>query len=439
MCGMNERFIELNRSEFGRVYDFIPFINGSEAEAFEAERRELLDKLASTTIWGHRGTKADVGSHSNGCKLCGDGLWSCLFINGECNCDCFYCPASQNEKCLPTTNNVSFSSPEDYVAYLKEFGYKGASISGGEPLLTPELTLSYIKAIKKEFGDEMYVWMYTNGTLVTPEIISELKNAGLNEIRFDIGATDYDLSKLKIAVGKIPVVTVEVPAVPEELELMKDTMKELSTLGVRHINFHQLRLTTYNFEKLIERNYHYISNESVTVVESELTALKLMLFAKESGLNLAVNYCSFPYKNRYQGYASRKRCIGYVIKEFEEMTENGYIRLFSAPIDAFLSGINGFHEITNKGKTVSFHPSLLASLKNDTDITVAYFSARQLHSVSYRNPFKTIRISDNKDVVIERFKVCPDTIVKVENMLAGIIEEHHSRFESFDKGLLSYI
>ncbi|MGD9807133.1 MAG: radical SAM protein [Deferribacterales bacterium] len=394
---MKERYAELNSSEFGRMYSFIPFLNEESAEAFEAERSELLSKLSGHVKWTHRNTKADASSLSNGCRLCGEGLWSCLFINGRCNCDCFYCPASQDEQCKPTTNAVTFDSPDEYVAYLREFGYRGASISGGEPLLTPELTVSYISAVKQAFGDEMYVWMYTNGTLVTPQIIEKLKNAGLNEIRFDIGATDYDLSKLKLAVGHIPVVTVEVPAVPEEYDRMKDTAKELADLGVKHLNLHQLRLTPYNFEKLIERDYHYISNESVLVAESELTALKLMLYTKENGIDLPVNYCSFAYKNRYQGYASRKRCIEHMIKDEEVMTENGYIRNLT---------------VDDSGEK-----------------TVKYFSARQLNSVSYRNPFKNITLTEGKKIVIERFQVSPD-------MPEGSEESH--RFEKFEEGLLRY-
>lgn len=393
---MKERFAELNRNEFGRMYDFIPFMDAGTALRYENERSDIISKLSDRVKWGHRGTKTDVTSLSNGCMLCGEGLWSCLFINGRCNCDCFYCPASQDEQCKPTTNAVNFDSPDEYVAYLKEFGYKGASISGGEPLLTPELTISYISAIKKEFGSEMYVWMYTNGTLVTPEIIEKLKNAGLYEIRFDIGATDYDLSKLKLAVGHIPVVTVEVPAIPEELEQMKATINELAELGVNHLNLHQLRLTPYNFEKLINRDYHYISNESVVVAESELTALKLILHTKDEGINLPVNYCSFPYKNRYQGYASRKRCIEYMIKDGEIMTENGYIRSIA---------------------------------KKDDIETVKYFSARQLNSVSYRNPFKNIPLTEKKTIVIERFPVSRD-------LTPG--SEETERFEKFQSGLLEY-
>jgi len=392
---MKERYAELNRSEFGKMYAYIHFLDEISAKTFEAERSELLAKLNGKIKWGHRNTKADVTSLSNGCKLCGEGLWSCLFINGRCNCNCFYCPASQDEQCKPTTNAVTFDSPDEYVAYLKKFGYKGASISGGEPLLTPELTLSYISAIKEAFGDDIYVWMYTNGTLATPEIIEKLKNAGLNEIRFDIGATDYDLSKLKLAVGHIPVVTVEIPAVPKEYEIMKDITKELAELGVKHLNLHQLRLTPYNYEKMMERDYHYISNESVLVAESELTALKLMLYTIEEGIDIPVNYCSFAYKNRYQGYASRKRCIEYMIKEDEILTENGYIRNTT---------------VNEAGEKY-----------------IKYFSARQLNSLSYRNPFKNITLTDAKKIVIERFQVSPEMPSESKEC---------ERFEKFQEGLL---
>ncbi|ADD68816.1 Radical SAM domain protein [Denitrovibrio acetiphilus DSM 12809] len=435
---MLERYAELNTAEFGRMYDLIPFLEGSTAESYEHQRQMLLEKLAGLVQWGHRGTKADVSAMSEGCRLCGEGVWSCLFINGKCNCDCFYCPASQNEECLPTTNAVSFSSPAEYTAYLKEFGFRGASISGGEPLLTPERTLSYIKAVKDEFKDKIYMWMYTNGSLVTKDILQMLKEAGLDEIRFDIGATDYDLSKLKSAVGIIPFVTVEIPAVPEELDNMKTVMHELAKIGVNHLNLHQLRLTPYNFPNLIERDYHYIHNESVTVAESELTALELMLYGKQNSINLPVNYCSFPYKNRYQGYASRKRSIEQMIKNFETITKNGYIRRITVAAPDIQGSLTAPSE-KNGDSSISIHQDDISEISHNADIIISYFSARQIHSVSYRNPFKIIHLTDSKDVVIERFRVSKDIRTNASDFANGILPDECRRFEVFSEGLLDYI
>ena len=58
--------------------------------------------------------------------------------------------------------------------------------------------------------------MYTNGILADVSKFRKLAAAGLNEIRFDIGATTYGLDKVKLAKGILPNVTIEIPAVPEQ-------------------------------------------------------------------------------------------------------------------------------------------------------------------------------------------------------------------------------
>lgn len=437
---MRHRFENANRAEYGERFDLIRFASDDEAAAFEKRRAELLERLDGLAQWGFGGTKADCGNLSQGCRMCGAGLWSCLFINGECNCRCFYCPAPQDEKCLPTTNTVTFEKPADYVAYLREFGFKGVSMSGGEPLLTPELTLSFIKAVRDAFPD-MYIWMYTNGSLVTPEIMEKLRDAGLNEVRFDIGAISYSLEKIRIAAGVIPVVTVEIPAIPEELELLMELAPLLAEAGVNHLNLHQLRLTPYNFDNLIKRGYTYLSGEKVTVVESELTALELMLYTLENGINLPVNYCSFPYKNRYQGLAARKRSGAYMVKSFETITDSGYIRLLSAAgdedkIKSVADGADkSLYEMSRDKRRISLHPSLLEKA-DGLELTVSYFAAKQMQSMSYRNPFRKIDLTPSKSMIIERYKAADDITFTYS---AGMeMPPETLPFESVEEGLLSY-
>lgn len=64
--------------------------------------------------WQFAGTKPYVHEISPGCDLCGNGDWSCLFINGICNAQCFYCPSAQKEKGQPMTSSVEFSNPHEY-------------------------------------------------------------------------------------------------------------------------------------------------------------------------------------------------------------------------------------------------------------------------------------------------------------------------------------
>ena len=175
----------------------------AEAARAAARRSELLGALSGKVTFGCGGTKLDCTALSPGCRICAAGGWSCLFISGRCNCRCFYCPTSQEETGVPATNTVEFRTPADYVAYLERFGFSGASISGGEPLLTPRRTLAFVSAVKRRFGAAMHLWLYTNGTLADAGILAELRDAGLDEIRFDIGAAGYRLEPLRRGGGRL--------------------------------------------------------------------------------------------------------------------------------------------------------------------------------------------------------------------------------------------
>lgn len=415
-----ERLIAKNRQEYGDFYGELRFLSAPEAEQAVARRQELVTALSGRVESGFGGTKLDCNNLSPGCRICGEGGWSCLFINGRCNVRCFYCPTSQEEVGLPTTNTVEFRTPADYVAYLERFGFSGASISGGEPFLTFPRSLAFVAAIKKRFGAAMHVWLYTNGTLVDGEKLRRLQDAGLDEIRFDIGATAYRLDPLRPAVGTIPTVTVEIPAIAEDLELLKGKMVEMRDTGVNHLNLHQLRLTPYNLPKLLPRGYRYLHGEKVTVLDSELAALELLHYAIDRQIGLPVNYCSFVFKNRYQGLAARRRNASFLIKPFETLTANGYIRtltLLGSPeavarqVEIFRkkgSGSDLWAAGSSRERLV-FSPLLWPLVDwSEFRLLIGYAACRQLPDVSYRNPFVTVKVTDSKQIIIERGRAVGD-------------------------------
>lgn len=402
-----------NQEEYQVKYNFLKFPSPEEAAAAMQERQTILSAIESRVKWGFHHSKVDVTNLSRGCQLCGEGQWSCLFINNRCNGKCFYCPTGQTDLARPETNTLIFDEPETYVEYIRKFGFKGVSISGGEPLISFDKSVAFIKAVKDAFGEEVYVWLYTNGILLTPEKVAALKQAGLNEMRFDIGATDYKTDKLRLAVGQIPVVTVEIPAVPQEEELLKQKIRELKNLGVSHLNFHQMRLTPYNFNQLIEHGYTYTHGEKVTVIESELTALRLIQYVLDEGIDLPINYCSFVYKNRHQKSANRKKHAPYVVYPWESITENGYMRNLYAVADASMheqvltqfaaeiaSGKASFSARTGR---FDFHSERLGLVKSlQLQVFVEYHVSHIFPQATGINDFQTVHLDEDKEVVVER-------------------------------------
>lgn len=408
------RMIAANQREYGERYQDLHFPDSSALAAAEQQRSAYLDSLAATVVSGCADTKLDMHRLSPGCRICTEGGWSCLFISGKCNCRCFYCPTAQDEEGEPTTNSVSFASPEEYVAYLERFGFTGASISGGEPLLNAARSLAYVKAIKQRFGSGIHVWLYTNGTLATDTVLGHLQDAGLDEIRFDIGATNYSLEPLQRAVGRIPTVTVEVPAIPEERERLQGMLKQMSDVGVQHFNLHQLRLTPFNFPQLQGRGYRFLHGERVTVLDSELTALALLQHRADTGIDLPINYCSFPYKNRFQGKAARQRNASQLIKEYEALTSSGFIRtltLLGEParleeiVDRCcrLGGQQGQWVLNGAKDRLLLHPELWLQVKPTAlRLVVCHSAVYQRSALSYQNPFATIQLTPTKKIVFER-------------------------------------
>ena len=419
-ASMRDRLIAANQREYGESYEQLLFLDPSQAQRALAHRTELLDDLYGRVTVGNGGTKLDTTGLSPGCRICAEGGWSCLFITGRCNCRCFYCPTAQTEDDPPTTNAVDFRTPADYVGYLERFGFRGASISGGEPLMSPKRSLAYVRAIKKHFGDAMHVWLYTNGTLADDDLLRQLADAGLDEIRFDIGATDYHLDKLRLAAGVIPTLTVEIPAIPEDLARLKGMMGELRDAGVMHLNLHQMRLTPHNFKHLATRGYTFLHGERVTVLESELAALEVLQHSLDNNIGLPVNYCSFVFKNRYQAQAGRRRNVQFMVKPFEDITDNGYIRTLTllgetATVTQQIENFKALaidDELWSKGNSpgkLLVHPQLLKLVDSSAFVLqVGYASCRQLPSVSYHNPFVTIPVSPAKSVIIERGRAAAD-------------------------------
>ena len=314
--------VNTNKSKFA---DFsIKWLNPYQSEKFNKKRSKLLDQVSNNLLFSQ--TKPFYQQISAGCRLCGEGTWSCLFITGKCNANCFYCPASQSSDEIPSSQQFTFSTPESYAEYINHFGFKGVSFSGGEPLLYFERVLEYLKTVRKKCNPDIYIWMYTNGILGDENKFQKLADAGLNEIRFDIGATGFRLDNVKKAKGIIPVITVEIPAVPEEKEKLKKLLPEMIQAGVSNLNLHQLRLTLYNAPKLSKRKYTFIHAEQPIVLESELASLEIISFASENKLDLGINYCSFHFKNRFQKAGFRKQMAKTLASAEDEITDNGYIR-----------------------------------------------------------------------------------------------------------------
>ena len=312
-------------------YSNMKWLTKEEAKVVNKQRDELLNSLSNRVNYIFQGSKVYTGALSPGCLKCVDGTWSCMYIGGRCTANCFYCLryGKQKERRSLTHEGIEFDNPKNYVDYLAKFNFKGAAFSGGEPLLVLDKLLVYIKAVREKFGQKIYIWMYTNGDLITESVLQKLKEAGLDEIRFNISARNYDLGHAELAVNYIKTVSVEIPAVPADYEIAKKSLAKMQKIGIKHLNIHQLISSESNCGNYIDRGYTFLKQANAPILESEITALKLLKYAVDRKLSLPINYCTCAYRNRTTGRGKRARRAHLVKSDFEELTDALYIRQLS--------------------------------------------------------------------------------------------------------------
>ena len=309
-----------------------------------------------------------------------------------------------------------------------KFKFKGASFSGGEPFLQYEKVLTFTRKIRERMGKGIYIWLYTNGDLVDKKKLKALKEAGLNEIRFDISARNYDLKAVKMAVGIIDTVTVEIPAIPEDYEILKKCLPRMKAIGVAHLNLHQLFANQHCYKPFNDRQYTFLHQPNIPILESEMTALRIIQYAVDKNIGLPINYCCSIYKHRFQQKAYRKRFQSFIRERYEVSTESGFIRRLTiqdkpAKIKALVKTLrdhkchDGLWSLNKNSSELFIHPSLLKLIDfNKHSLLVTYF-APQLKSVrdDENENGKQIALNPRRNIFIER-KFVYET--KIENPVA---------------------
>ncbi|MDI6840104.1 MAG: 4Fe-4S cluster-binding domain-containing protein [bacterium] len=403
----------------GWAYSELKWLTKKEAIQANKERDKLLSSLSNEVNYSSMKNKIYTGRLSPGCLICGQGRWSCMFINGLCTANCFFCPQDRKIKKerppkVPEGEGIVFNTLKDYLDYLERFDFKGVGFSGGECMLVFEKLLLYIKKIRERFGKEIYLWIYTNGDLIDRDKSKRLKEAGLDEIRFNISARDYDLHCIELAVNTINTVTVEIPAIPEDYEILKKSLVQMQRIGVNYLNLHQLLTTKYNYKNYIDRNYTFLHYSTVPIFESEMTALKLIRYALDNKIRLPINYCSSAYKAQFHQRGYRKQAASLIRENFEKITSAGYIRSLS--IQNSPTNIKRIVKIIEKNKCTNnlwslndtktelfFHPSLLKYINFDKySLIISYFRPILTENISFTEAGKEVILNPNKKLFIRK-------------------------------------
>jgi pyruvate formate-lyase activating enzyme-like uncharacterized protein len=269
-----------------------------------------------------------TGELPKGCKFCRQGRKMVMLVTGLCKLSCFYCPLSARKKGKDViyANEKLVEKDEDVFYEAKTIDALGSGITGGDPLEVLDRTLYYIELLKKEFGEEHHVHLYTAYT-PDDEILHKLENAGLDEIRFHIpfnywkkmSGSDYEKT-IKDALKTNMMVGVELPALPDFKEVLMNLSIHLNDLGVHFLNLNELEYSETNWDGLIGRHYEVRHETSNAIKGSQWVADDIL---KKIDTNMALHYCSSRFKDGVQLKRRLKRRAKNTKKESDIVSEEG--------------------------------------------------------------------------------------------------------------------
>ena len=252
--------------------------------------------------------KIKHGDLTKGCKDCVLGRKSVLFITGKCHYQCFYCPISDDKrgKDVVKINEQLIETPDSpfgLTKLIKEIQLcqsTGVGITGGDPLLVIERTIEYIKTLKKAFGKDFHIHLYTSLQCVTQDKLYQLERAGLDELRFHVPVDDISLwEKIEFAKDLKLLVGVEIPAIPGMSEKTKELIYYCKQGDIiQFVNINELEFSDISEETLTEKGF-YVKNElSYGIKDSETVGKEAVDYGKE--IDFPVHYCSASFKDEVQ-------------------------------------------------------------------------------------------------------------------------------------------
>lgn len=316
----------------------------------------------------------NIGTLPKGCRQCVQGRKSVLFITGVCSSNCYFCPISDKKKNKDVTyiNEWPTDDIKDIIKEIKLCSSTGIGITGGDPLTRLERTVKFIKILKKTFGKDFHIHLYTPLILVNRKSLEKLYNAGLDEIRFH---PDLDNTKLweRIALaGKFGwKIGVEIPCIPGKLEKTKRLIDFIKD-KVSFLNINELEIADNKSSKLAELGFKTKDKLSYAIKGSEEMAYSLLKYCdKNTGLN--VHYCTAKLKDKIQLSKRIKLRSKSVAKPYDIISDEGM--LFRGEI----CSDKNLNAVSNKlKKEFSIPDDLIEVDKKNSRILIAPWIANEL-------------------------------------------------------------
>ncbi len=270
-------------------------------DAVEAENDMLLSQIPGLKCLD--GRTYYVGEDSrfpDGCRSClrGSGL-SAIRKTNRCNMRCKFCyNYGEMEDQPPIGENMWEIGGSKFrlcdIPALLSIQKKptGVAYVYLEPFMEIEKYYPVVKLFQ-EAGVHQH--LYTNGTLCTEENLKALGESGLDELRFNLGATncaDSVIASIAIAKKYIKKVGIETPMTPEFFRTFMQKKDQILSTGLDFINCAELHLNGNNVENYAGEKMYISRHGYLSPIWSRQLTLKFMGMAAEENWPIAVHDCS---------------------------------------------------------------------------------------------------------------------------------------------------
>ena len=310
------RYREIYDSFTAQVEQFgLPF-----AESREEELAALRSELRACGIAErNEGASLVYGGICGACDACRTGAGSYTgILSLMCHRNCFFCFNPNQEEFDDYASAMKDWRGELRRLHRRSPEMRYIALTGGEPLLHREDCVEYFRTARG-YWPEASMRLYTSGDLLDETLLRDLREAGLEEIRFSVKLDDTPergekvLRNLALAREHIPRVMVEMPVMPEAEREMSELLSRLEELGIYGINLLELCFPCHNAEAFRQRGYalryppyrtlyNFWYAGGLPLDGSELLALKLLREAARKKARLRIHYCSLENKHFGQVY-----------------------------------------------------------------------------------------------------------------------------------------
>ncbi len=271
----------------------------------EMATEKRFDKLESQiiglkTLEGRTLYVGDDKKFADGCKSCllGTGL-SAVRKTNKCNLNCKFCyNYGELDDISPVGENMWEIGGTKYktedIDLLISIQNKPTGIS--YVYLEPFMEIEKYYPVIKKFSDAgIHQHLYTNGTLAVENTLQALAESGLDEIRFNLGASgcsDKVIKNISIAKKYINSVGIETPMTLEFYQSFLKKKNAILETGVDFINCAELHLNPNNIDNYNGENMYISRHGYISPIWSREITLKIMKMADDENWDTVVHDCS---------------------------------------------------------------------------------------------------------------------------------------------------